>query len=271
MPTATVNGVELYYELTGRGDIPLVLVHGGWSWHNTWDLVRPHLAESFRILVYDRRSHGQSQRTPGQTLHDNVADLAALIGHLGLAPAWVIGNSYGAHVVLRLAGEHPDLLRGMIAHEPPLHALIAGDPTIAPQLNAFNERTEAILTQIAAGDHAGAAERFMEAVIGPGSWARFSSERRQAYIHNAPTFLDEARDPDAFTLDPVQIAVFSGPMLLTKGDQSDALAASVFARLTALLPHATMMILPEVGHTPHITHPEAYATTLATFIRQHGG
>jgi pimeloyl-ACP methyl ester carboxylesterase len=90
MPTAKVNGIQLFYELSGTGEIPLILVHGSWASHHIWDLVVPRLAESFRVLAYDRRGHSESQRPTGQgSVREDVADLAALIEHLGLAPAWV--------------------------------------------------------------------------------------------------------------------------------------------------------------------------------------
>jgi pimeloyl-ACP methyl ester carboxylesterase len=57
MPTANVDGVRLYYELKGTGEIPLVLVHGSWCLHHDWDQVAPRLAKSFRVLTYDRRGH----------------------------------------------------------------------------------------------------------------------------------------------------------------------------------------------------------------------
>ena len=80
MATATVNGVELFYEMSGSGDIPIVVVHGSWSSHHNWDRVVPGLAKSFRVLAYDRRGHSQSQRLTGQgSVREDVADLAALI------------------------------------------------------------------------------------------------------------------------------------------------------------------------------------------------
>jgi hypothetical protein len=54
---ANVNGVRLFYEVSGHGEVPLVLVHGSWGSHHNWDLVVPELAESFRVLTYDRRGH----------------------------------------------------------------------------------------------------------------------------------------------------------------------------------------------------------------------
>src|SRR5205085_8987618 len=118
MATVKVNGVQLAYELTGAGEVPLVLVHGSWVSRHTWDLVVPGLAKPFRVLAYDRRGHSESERSPGQgSVREDVADLAALIEHLGLAPAWVAGNSFGATITLRLAAARPALFRGILAHE----------------------------------------------------------------------------------------------------------------------------------------------------------
>ncbi len=122
------NGVRLRYELTSTGEVPLVLVHGGWGSYHQWDLVVLGLAESFRVLTYDRCGHSESEHPPAQArVRDNVGDLAALIERLGLAPAYVAGNSLGALIALLLAGERPDLLRGVIVHEPAPFSLLASE------------------------------------------------------------------------------------------------------------------------------------------------
>src|SRR5262245_8501230 len=169
MPTARVNGVRLFCELNGTGKIPIVLVHGSWDSHHDWDLVVPRLAESFRVITYDRRGHSQSERPSAQgRIHEDVADVAALIEHFGLAPAWVVGNSFGASIALRLAGERPELLRGVIGHEPPLFSLLGGDPALAPLLEEVDHRIRAVVERIACGDPAGAAAQFVETVaLGP--------------------------------------------------------------------------------------------------------
>ena len=87
MATAKVNGVRLFYELNGTGEVPLLLVHGSWDSHHDWDLVVPRLADSFRVLTYDRRGHSKSERPAGPgSVREDVADLAALIEHLELEP-----------------------------------------------------------------------------------------------------------------------------------------------------------------------------------------
>lgn len=268
---AGVNGVRLFYELTGNGTVPLVLVHGSWGSHHDWDLVVPRLADAFRVLTYDRRGHSHSERPTGQgSMREDVADLAALIEHLGLVPAWVVGNSFGASIALRLAGTHPKLLRGLIGHEPPLFSLLADDPAFAPLLEEVRQRMGAVVERITAGDHAGAAEQFVETVaLGPGTWAQVPPEARQTLIENAPTFLDEARDPEQLGFDLAWLRRFSKPVLLTLGDESPPPFAPVVAKLAGAIPRAEVVTLPGAGHIPHATHPKPYVETMMSFMRKH--
>jgi pimeloyl-ACP methyl ester carboxylesterase len=86
MPRRRVNEVGLYYEIGGRGD-PLVLVHGSWTDHTSWRFVTDSLAESHRVLTYDRRGHSRSERPDGPgSRRADIEDLAALVEVLGLTP-----------------------------------------------------------------------------------------------------------------------------------------------------------------------------------------
>ena len=267
MSLVTVNGVRLAYEIHGTGEVPLVMVHGSWLSRQTWDPVIPQLAESFRVLTYDRRGHGESERPSGQgSVREDVADLAALIEHLGLASAWVAGQSFGGSITLRLAGERPDLLRGIAAHEPPLFSLVAGDPAVAPMLEGFAQLNAAVVERIAAGDHANAAEQFFEGALG---WTQIPPEMRKMAIEAAPTYLDEASDPDQIAFDLEWIRGFPHPALLTQGDQSPPLFAPVITKLANTLPSAEVNTFTGVGHVPQVEHPEAYVEALATFARKH--
>lgn len=270
MATANVNGVRLCYEISGVGEVPLVLVHGSWGSHHSWDPVVPKFAESFRVLTYDRRGHSESERPSGQgSMREDAADLAALIEHLRLGPAWVAGNSFGASITLRLADERADLLRGIIAHEPPLFSLAENEPGVAPILDEAQTKQRAVVERIAAGDHAGAAEQFVdELALGPGTWARLPANFRQTMIANAPTFLDETRDPEQYVLDLSGIRAFRKPALLTLGSQSPAIYAPVVAKLADTLPRATTHTYAGAGHIPYATHPDAYVETVAAFIRK---
>jgi len=272
MPTAHVNEVRLYFEDTGAGEIPLVLVHASWVSHHTWDLAARQLAPSFRVVTYDRRGHSQSERLAGQgSVREDTADLAALIEHLGLAPAYVVGNSFGSCIALRLAGERPELLRGLIAHEPPLFALLADDAECAPLLAEVERRIHLVVARIATGDEVGAAEQFVETVaLGPGAWARLPSQTQRTFVENAQTFADESADPEAFGIDLVPLGRFGKPVLLTLGDQSPPMFAPVVRRLAGILPHTETLTFSGAGHIPHVTHPEAYIKAVTSFSRKHG-
>lgn len=270
MAIVRVNGVRLCYEFSGSGDTPLVLVHGSWVSRRSWDPVVPRLAESFRVLTYDRRGHSESERPAGPgSVREDTADLAALIEHLGLAPAWIVGNSFGAAISLRLAGERPDLFRGLAAHEPPLLGLLEGDASAAPLLEEVGKRIGSVVGRIASGDPAGAAEQFMEEVaLGPGSWAALPAEMRHDLIGNAPTFLDEANDPDQLRFDVAWIEDFAKPTLLSVGDQSPPMFAPVIAKLAEGMSHAEVKTFAGAGHVPHTTHPEGFVDEIASFARR---
>jgi len=271
MATAKVNGVELYYEINGTGEVPLVLVHGSWDSHDDWNLVVPRLADSFRILTYDRRGHSKSERPTGPgSVREDVADLATLIEHLGLVPAWVVGNSFGASITLRLAGERPELFRGLIGHEPPLLSLLSDDPALAPLVEEVDQRISAVADRIASGDHAGAAEQFVETVaLGPGTWTQMPIEFRQTLIENAATLLDEASDPEQRGFDLEWIKPFSQPALLTLGDHSPPIFAPVVAKLAAALSRVEVLTFPGAGHIPHVTDPDAYVEAISAFTWKH--
>ena len=265
-----VNGVRIAYTTTGDAGPPLVLVHGSWGSHHNWDAVVPGLAPHFRVVTYDRRGHSDSERPPGQgSFEEDVADLAALIENLGLAPAWVAGNSAGAVITLRLAAARPDVLRGIIVHEPPLWSVLAEGSPGASALAEVESGPEAdVLRRIAAGDHAGAAELFVDAVaLGPGSWALMPDALRRTFIENAPTYLDEGNDPDASAIDESALARFERAVMLTGGDQSPPIFQPVLHRLAHLLPHARQFVYPGAGHIPHVTHPEAYVAKVVGFIQ----
>src|SRR5213594_905859 len=165
MSITRINGVRLFWDLRGEAGDLLVLVHGSWVDQHSWDSVVPAFERSFRVLTYDRRGHSQSESPGGQgRVEEDVADLAALIDHVGLGSAHIAGNSFGAAIVLRLAGERPDLFRSLIAHEPPLFRLIEHEPKTRAALSTIDERIGAVVRMLEAGDHPGGARRFVETI-----------------------------------------------------------------------------------------------------------
>jgi pimeloyl-ACP methyl ester carboxylesterase len=234
---------------------PLVLVHGAWTGASTWALLTGPLGAAFTVVAYDRRGHSRSTRGEGRpTRRRHEDDLAAVIASLDAGPVYLAGSSYGALLALELAGRRPDLVRGVVAHEPPAVALHPV-PEMETLFAAVGER-------IAAGDAPGATRRFFEdAVLGPGGWALVPEPVQAAAVANAPTFLDMLADPDWGRLDLAATAEHPGPIRITSGDTGPAwlpeIAADVAARLGREL-----TVIPGAGHTPHHTHPQAFAAVI---------
>ena len=267
MPHITANGVRLFYTLAGDAGSPLVLVHGSWADHRDWDLVAPVFAKRFRVLTYDRRGHGQSECPPEQgSVEEDAADLAALIEHLRLAPAHIVGLSLGGSIVLRLAACRPDLFRSLSVQEPPLFDLLADDPDQGPVMQEVLNRIRAVAARLEAGDADGGARQFIETVaLGPGAWEYLPPEICQLLIGNAPTFLDETRDPEALTVDLAGLTTFPRPALVTRGDQSPIWFPPIVAELATFLPRAEIQVFAGAGHLPMVTYPVEYASAIAAF------
>jgi pimeloyl-ACP methyl ester carboxylesterase len=261
-----VNGARLYYERHGQGD-PLVLVHGSWVNAASWDLIVPRLAESFQVLVYDRRGHSRSERPEGQgSVHEDVDDLGVLLETLYRAPAHVVTNSLGGNIALRLAAKRPELVRSLCCQEPPLFGLLADDPEGQELLQHGARTLEAIGERIAAGDHEGAARTFVEEmVLGPDAWDEVPPQMRAVFVENAPTFLDELLDPDVLGADRKGLTSLEVPTRLTEGSETPPVFSRVIDRLMELVPNATRETIKGTGHVPELTDPERYIETIVAF------
>ncbi|HSV53810.1 MAG TPA: alpha/beta hydrolase [Burkholderiaceae bacterium] len=269
MPASLVNGVQVYWEISGELGAPAVLVHGSWGDHHNWAPVVPALSRSLRVATYDRRGHSRSERLAGQgSVDEDVADLAALIGQLFQGPAHVIGSSFGAVIVLRLAAARPDLFLSLIVHEPPLFGLLQDVPQAQSSLAGVRERVAAVVALLQAGDLAGGARRFVETIaFGPGAWDTLPAAARDTFVFNAPTWLDELQEPAAMTMDLGPLSSFPAPALLTVGGQSPPFFPLVVDRIAAALPGAGRRTFADAGHVPHLSHPEEYVRVATRFIQ----
>ena len=114
MSYAEVNGLSLYYEEHGSGE-PLILLHGGISAGEMFAPILPELAAGRRVITVDLQGHGHTADVERPLRPQSMADdVAALIEHLGLASADVMGYSLGGFVALRMAIQHPQLVRRLV-------------------------------------------------------------------------------------------------------------------------------------------------------------
>jgi pimeloyl-ACP methyl ester carboxylesterase len=114
MSYADVNGLSLYYEEQGSGE-PLVLLHGGIGAGEMFATIVPELAARRRVITVDLQGHGHTADVDRPLRPESMADdIAALIEHLDLAQADVMGYSLGGLVALRTAIQHPQRVRRLV-------------------------------------------------------------------------------------------------------------------------------------------------------------
>jgi len=112
---APVNGVQMYWRSYGEGGTPLVVVHGGFGLVDTWGGLLEQLAERRRVIAVELQGHGRTADVDRPFRRESFGDdLAALIEHLGLGQADLLGYSLGAACSLQAAIRHPDRIRKLV-------------------------------------------------------------------------------------------------------------------------------------------------------------
>src|SRR3984957_18093321 len=146
MPYADVNGLHLYYEEHGDGP-PLVLLHGGlMTIELNFRVALPVLAEHHRVIAVELQGHGRTadvDRAP--TFPNFAADVVALLDHLGLARADVVGFSLGGLTAYEMAISYPERIRRAVVASADHRNDRAGeaDPTRLPTQHDFQAMRDA--------------------------------------------------------------------------------------------------------------------------------
>ena len=113
METITVNGIRLAYERRGTG-APLVLLHGYPLDHHLWNEVAPLLEDTFELILPDLRGFGGSSSVDTfYAMEDFALDIAALLDHLEIQKAGIVGHSMGGYVALAFARVYPERVSGL--------------------------------------------------------------------------------------------------------------------------------------------------------------
>ena len=132
------NGVQLFFEEAGRGDPPLLLVHG-WTCDHTYMAPQfAHFRSTHRVVAVDLRGHGQSDK-PQQdyTMKAFADDLVWLCGQLGVKKPAVIGHSMGGVIAMELAASFPEVPAAVVTLDSPLVLPQALLDSIAPLQQAL--------------------------------------------------------------------------------------------------------------------------------------
>lgn len=149
--SVTRDGVTLRYREAGAGDPPMLFIHG-WTCNLTnWREQVPFFAKNHRVVAYDQRGHGESDK-PDQdyNVQGFVDDAAWLINELGLKKPVLVGHSMGGVIALNLIRKHPDLAR----------AAVFIDATLVPLPEATRALAQPLIAGMKSPGYADVAEGF---------------------------------------------------------------------------------------------------------------
>jgi len=268
MEHARVNGVELEYDVTGQGE-PVLLISPVVADGFLPLLSEPSLAHRYRLITYHKRGWGGSTHThPPVTVADHAADAAALLAHLGVRRAHIVGHSSGAAVAVQLALLQPEIVHTLALLELSLLSV----PAAAGLLQKAGPAFEAY----AAGHHETALAVFMSAVSG----LEWDACRKvldshipgavTASIQDADTFFGiELPALSAWTFGAAEARGISQPVLSVLGTETEPLWVEIATLLRSWLPRVEDCTIEGAGHLLQIQRPDAVAQGLADFFERH--
>jgi pimeloyl-ACP methyl ester carboxylesterase len=271
MNTIIINGRKLAYETQGEGE-PVLLMHCGFVAEAFGPLMNEaELASRYRLINYHRLGYGQSDRASGpMSVAEQAADARALLRHLGIERAHIVGHSYGGVVALQLALDAPDAVQSLALLEPAIPAAL-GDPEVALK---FMEGVGKAFGQYGAGDKAGAVDTWLTGAFGPGY--REIADRalpgwfEQAAKDSDVVFQVEAPNFQQWVFTPAEAARITQPVLSAYHDEPNWPGfQKAHELLQAWIPQAETALLPVDRHLLQIMNPGAVAEALASFFAHH--
>ena len=268
MKIAAVNGVNLEYELTGSGE-PVLLISPVLADGFVPLVGEACLAEHQQLIRYHKRGWVDSTHTAGPvSVSDHVADAAALLDHLEVDRAHVVGHSSGAAVAAQLALDEPERVATVVLLELSLFSVPSGPGFLAAAGPVFDA--------YANGDHERALAMFLSAVSGL-EWGTC----RDLLDERIPGALDQAvKDAETFfgvelpaltqwSLGEEDAAAIRQPVLSILGSDTAPLWVDVAEFLRNSVANVEERTIDGVGHLLHIQRPQPVAEAIADFLQRH--
>lgn len=252
------NGLRIEYAEQGRrGGPTLLMLHGITDTWRSFAPVMPWLPPDWHVVSMTQRGHGGSSTAASYRTRDFAADAAALVAALGLPPVVVVGHSMGAVNALRMAIDHPEAVRGVVA------AGAFASFSDKPGLVDFVEGQ--MLTLGEQVPHALAEAFQRDTIAGPVAPGLLETMVDECLRTPAATWRGAfaALLEDDFTAELGRVQV---PVLLPWGDADLFAPEEDQRRLLRLLPRARRAVYRGVGHALHWEQPRRFTVDLEAFV-----
>ncbi len=269
----TLDGIQVHYKAAGSGEPVYLLLHGFLANTYTWHRVFDDLSKSGRVIAFDRPAFGLSGRPlewEGQNPYSMASqvDLAlALLDHLGVEKAVLVGNSAGGTVAAEIALAHPERVQALVLVDAAIYTGGGAPDWVKPLLATPQARRIGlfVVRRITSG---GSVSRLIDL-----AWhdpTQVSMETLEGY---RTTFQVENWDKALweFTLASREsglaerIQQVQAPVLVLTGDDDRIVPTEDSIRLAGEIPGAELVIFPNCGHVPQEECPQAFIQALREF------
>jgi len=261
-----VNGTAIRYVEQGHGT-PVVFVHGAISDHRYWEYQRDAVAKRYRFIALDRRYFGTAP-WPDTGVRVSQAtdahDLAAFIRKLAIAPAFLVGTSGGANVVLITAVRHPEVVRAVLVQEPGLRSILA-DSAARTIVGEGEQNRAAARAAARAGNMTEAARLFVDFARGqPGSFDQLSPALKAMFVDNARVLSLSATPEVPIACE--ELGRIRVPVTITKGQLTKPQSRILADAAHRCIPQSQLVTIPNASHGAPTENPSAFNEALLAFL-----
>ncbi|MFC1930782.1 alpha/beta fold hydrolase [Chloroflexota bacterium] len=266
MSTAKVNGVELYYEITGEG-FPLILNHEFAGTYRSWEPQVRFFSRRYQVITYNYRGFPPSEVPEEENAYSQeilVEDLYQLLRHLGIKQAFVGGLSMGGNIVLSFGIAHPEMTRALIV-------AAAGSGTTDGE--NFSAKMESVARQIekegwptVAKSYASTPNRIRLLYKDPRGWREFCEELAAHSVKGSVLVIRNVilKRPPISILES-ELQQLQIPTLVMTGDEDEwCLDPALIMKRN--IPDAGLLVFPRCGHAINQEEPAAFNRAVLDFL-----
>lgn len=260
----SVNGLRLHYlEWGSSAKLPLLLLHGIGRDAHSFDHIAPSFADEYHVVAVDLRGHGDSSWHPAGAylVDDFVSDIERLVEQLRLADLVVLGNSTGGRVAQVYAGRHADRVRALVVEDvgPERPKDIAAGFARRVQEEANGWKSEAELLAHLKAQSSAVSDDLLRAHV------RSATKRRDdgRLVWKRDPKLVNGFVPTELWADVRRI---SSPALYLLGGKSTIVSAETQAEIARTIPKVEIVVMPGIGHYPHLEAPAEYVRLVKDFL-----
>jgi pimeloyl-ACP methyl ester carboxylesterase len=272
-----LGNIRLAYVEQGHGT-PIILIHGGGTTDlRTWGQQIEPFAAHFRVIAYSQRYHypnawvGDGSDINSTAVH--AADLASFIGALRLDGVHLIGVSYGADIVLRLAVDHPELSRTLVVTEPALFSWLSMLPGGAHLFAEYAAMMRPAKQAVQNGDWERGIRFYIDSFMGVGLYDQLPASVLARIRDNIRLLSLEPTEMSDIgqEITREEAATIQAPTLVLTGDDSPEMFTLVSQELARHLPKAEQAQIEDASHLLHVMNPPAYNAAVLAFLAKHSG